>query len=84
MLEPIWITEKIVLAIHEDQLAQLWGRQSVADRSAAAEDRPARTTVRRKIPVRRYSWPAAPDRRSSDEWVFTSHTRLPPQARSAR
>ncbi|GAB4525240.1 MAG: type II toxin-antitoxin system death-on-curing family toxin [Pleurocapsa sp.] len=31
MLEPIWITEKIVLAIHEDQLAQHGGSSGIRD-----------------------------------------------------
>ncbi|MBE9043021.1 type II toxin-antitoxin system death-on-curing family toxin [Pleurocapsales cyanobacterium LEGE 10410] len=31
MLNPIWITEKIVLAIHEDQLAQHGGSSGIRD-----------------------------------------------------
>ena len=33
MKEPIWVTEKIVLAIHEDQLVQHGGSSKIRDRN---------------------------------------------------
>lgn len=33
MKEPIWVTEKIVLAIHEDQLAQHGGSSGIRDKN---------------------------------------------------